>query len=237
MEEVEEEEDPNPVYNKEKDSDITVNYVLFMIAAAVITSVAISINDTTNIVGAIIFSPLLKPIYGVMIGFLDRNGLLFVKSLITELLLFVITFVVGMITSIILTIFSRTNCDPSLVLLCWPTAMMFRLGSWSYLIVGLVYGSACGVAGALAYDTKTLENFIGVAIAIPLAPPICNSGMMLIYGSFVNLININGGSPTLKGYPFGWSGISFLVFIVNVGSLLLTGTLTLYFRKKRIILK
>ena len=108
--------------------------------------------------------------------------------------------------------------------------MMFRLGSWPYLIVSLIYGSACGVVGALAYGTKTIENFIGVAIAIALVPPICNSGMMLIYGSFVNLININGGS-TIQGYTFGWAGVSLLVFIVNVGSLLLTGTLTLYFRR------
>lgn len=211
---------------------ISINYVIYIVTASIITSLSIAINDTTPIVGAMIISPLLRPLYGIMVGILNKDIKLIFKSLLTEILGCVFAFIIGCIAGIILTIFSKSVCDPSQTLLCWPTSMMFRLGSWAYLIVGFIIGSSCGVVAGLAYKTKTLENFIGAAISVSLLPPICNSGMMLIYGSFGNLINIYGGfTSTIQIDSFRRMGISIMVFLINVFSLLLTGTITLYFNK------
>jgi uncharacterized membrane protein len=233
MEEEEDEEKEKKYIKKmNKLLEISTLNIILMIAASIITSLALSINDTTNIVGAMVISALLDPLYVIMQSILNKNWKILGKAIITEFFYLVISFVISMIISIILTIFTRTDCKTDEVLLCWQTPMMFRLGSWAYLIVGFLYSMVCGVVLALAFDIIIIK--VGVAIAIALVPPICNAGMMLIYGVFGNLININGGFPTSEDQKeaFRTMGASLIILFINISTFVFSGFLTLYIDKK-----
>ena len=233
-EEEEEEEEKVKEYLKKmnKLSEISSINIIYMIGASIITSLALSINDTTNIVGAMVISPLINPLYVIMRTILNKNWKILGKAILTEIFFLVIAFIVSMIISIILTIFAKSDCKTEEILLCWQTPMMFRLGSWAYLIVGLLYSIVCGVVLALSFDIIIIK--VGVAIAIALVPPICNSGLMLIYGVFGDLININGGFPSSEDQTnaFKTMGASLIILFINIFTFVITGFLTLYIKQK-----
>lgn len=217
---------------EEEEKIFDTKYIIRIIAAATITSLALAINDTTNVVGAMIISPLLDPLYIIIKSILAKNWKDLGKATLTEILGLVIAFMVSSIVCIILTIFTNSNCTNEETLLCWQTPMMFRLGSWAYLIIGFLYSFVCGIVYVLFSENNMMVT--GVAIAIALVPPICNAGMMLIYGIFGNLININGGFTNEQQIDaFKTMGSSLIILFINIFTFILTGVLTLYIIKKR----
>jgi uncharacterized membrane protein len=219
-----------------KAANITTNYSVFLVTASIITTLALSINDTTNIVGAMVISPLLNPIFGMMFSAARKGPKPFVNLCIHSLMTFlygtILAFITAWLIGLVFTVFSNTDCAEGEVFLCWPTLMSYRLGQWAYIIIAFIYGTSSGIASSIAYSEGVFGVVLGVMIAIALLPPICNSGLTLAYGLFGNIININGGiSPEVRDNAFSSFGISLAVYAVSVLMIIVGGIIGLYVKR------
>jgi len=97
---------------------------------------------------------------------------------------------------------------------------MANRGSTSGLIVGLAFAVVSGAALAFSVTQNATGRLIGVAIAASVLPPVVNSGMCLSYGLIApSFQNTDGGMFLV------YSGISFVLFLVNVVAIFLVGLL------------
>lgn len=145
---------------------------LWMLAFSIlICSIGLNINSTAVIIGAMLISPLMGPIFGagLSIGINDWETL---KQSLTSLLVAVIVSVVT--SSIYFFITPIREAQSELLARTFPTL---------YDVLIAAFGGATGV---IAISRKEKSNAIpGVAIATALMPPLCTAGYGLARGEFL----------------------------------------------------
>ena len=147
------------------------NYFLFLILSVLIASIGLINNSAAVIIGAMLISPLMTPIFGASMGTVIGRSTLLRDSLASlffgAFLAIGASFILGIMpfTPLILTeeILARTSPN----------------------LFDMFIAALAGTAGCIALVDDSLgESLPGVAIATSLTPPLGVSGLCLAMGNF-----------------------------------------------------
>lgn len=146
-------------------SKLDFTFVFVLVLAASIATLGLAANSEATIVGAMLISPLMKPImalaYGISVG--DRSMNL--RSLRTLFVGILITLTTAAVVENLLSLYE-------------PTDMILARTSPS--LIDLCVAIAAAGAGTLAATRKSISDTLpGVAIAVALVPPLCVTGIGL----------------------------------------------------------
>ncbi|REJ83566.1 MAG: DUF389 domain-containing protein [Bacteroidetes bacterium] len=146
----------------EKDTVFRGTNLWVLIFSIMICSLGLNINATAVVIGAMLISPLLGPIFGLGVGVAIRNLHLIRKAANN----YVLSAVVGLVASSFY--FLVTPLDEA------HSEILARTQPTIYDVLIAGFG---GLAGSLAMSSKQKGNVIpGVAIATALMPPLCTAG-------------------------------------------------------------
>lgn len=131
--------------------------------AIVLASVGLNINSTAVIIGAMLISPLMGPIFGLGLG-LGTNDTQVLRDSGKNLLVMV---AVSLLASFIYFLITPLKLDN-------PTELLSRTNPTIYDVVIAFFG---GLAGIFEMSRKKKGTVLsGVAIATALMPPLCTAG-------------------------------------------------------------
>ena len=136
----------------------------------VIASVGLNTNSIPVIIGAMLISPLMGPIFGIGYG-LGTNDTAFIKTAFKNLLIMV---VISILASSIYFLVSPLELEN-------PTELLARTNPTIYDVLIALFGGFAGIIEISRKDKGTVIS--GVAIATALMPPLCTAGFGLASGS------------------------------------------------------
>lgn len=141
----------------------------------VIASVGLNVNSIPVIIGAMLISPLMGPIFGVGLG-LGTSDMSLIKDSIRNLLIMVAISLVASTLYFLITPLSLTN----------PTELLARTNPTIYDVLIALFGGFAGIFEQCRKAKGTV--FSGVAIATALMPPLCTAGFGLASGNLAYFI-------------------------------------------------
>jgi uncharacterized hydrophobic protein (TIGR00271 family) len=144
-------------------------YFLFLVISVIIASIGIVNNSAAVIIGAMLISPLMTPIFGASLATVTGNSELLKRSLFSVFF--------GVFIAILAALFIG-------LLPLTPLASTEEFFSrTSPNLLDLVIAAFAGIAGCIALlDDSVGASLPGVAIATSLAPPLGASGLALAMG-------------------------------------------------------
>ena len=137
--------------------------------AVIIASVGLNVNSIPVVIGAMLISPLMGPIFGLGLG-LGVNDIQLMKSSGKNLLVMIIISLVVAFLYFVITPLSLSN----------PTELLARTSPTFYDVLIALFGGFAGILEQCRKDKGTV--FSGVAIATALMPPLCTAGYGLACG-------------------------------------------------------
>lgn len=140
--------------------------------ATIIASVGLNVNSIPVIIGAMLISPLMGPIFGVGLG-LGINDIQLVKSSGKNLLVMVSISLAASFVYFLITPLSLYD----------PSELLARTNPTIYDVLIALAGGFAGILEQCRKEKGTV--FAGVAIATALMPPLCTAGFGLASGNFV----------------------------------------------------
>lgn len=140
--------------------------------ATIIASVGLNVNSIPVIIGAMLISPLMGPIFGVGLG-LGINDIQLVKSSGKNLLVMVSISLAASFFYFLITPLSLND----------PSELLARTNPTIYDVLIALAGGFAGILEQCRKEKGTV--FAGVAIATALMPPLCTAGFGLASGNFV----------------------------------------------------
>jgi uncharacterized hydrophobic protein (TIGR00271 family) len=146
-----------------------VDYYLLMLIGAGIATLGLLLNSADVIIGAMIISPLMKPIISIAFGNFMRDYTLMLRS--TGTLLSGLALAIG-ISYLLGHWFSSMGTTHEIMSRTEPN------------ILNMLIALSAGFLGAYSHVKKSLTSTVaGVAHAIALLPPLCVVGIGLAYGN------------------------------------------------------
>lgn len=139
--------------------------------ATIIASVGLNVNSIPVVIGAMLISPLMGPIFGLGLG-LGVNDMQLLKSSGKNLVIMVCISLVASFIYFLITPLSLTN----------PTELLARTNPTIYDVLIALFGGFAGIFEQCRKEKGTV--FAGVAIATALMPPLCTAGFGLASGNF-----------------------------------------------------
>ena len=138
--------------------------------AIIIASVGLNVNSIPVVIGAMLISPLMGPIFGLGLG-LGVSDMQLMKSSGKNLVVMVGISLTASFAYFLITPLSLNN----------PTELLARTNPTIYDVIIALFG---GFAGILEQSRKEKGTvFSGVAIATALMPPLCTAGFGLANGN------------------------------------------------------
>ena len=139
--------------------------------AIIIASVGLNVNSIPVIIGAMLISPLMGPIFGLGLG-LGINDIKLLKHAGKNLLVMVSISLVVSLLYFVITPLSLSN----------PTELLARTSPTIFDVMIALFGGFAGIFEQCRKEKGTV--FSGVAIATALMPPLCTAGYGLAIGDF-----------------------------------------------------
>lgn len=139
--------------------------------AIIIASVGLNVNSIPVIIGAMLISPLMGPIFGLGLG-LGINDINLMKQAGKNLLIMVSISLAVSLLYFLITPLSLSN----------PTEIMARTRPTIFDVMIALFGGIAGIFEMCRKEKGTV--FSGVAIATALMPPLCAAGYGLATGNF-----------------------------------------------------
>ena len=139
--------------------------------AIIIASVGLNVNSIPVVIGAMLISPLMGPIFGLGLG-LGISDVQLVKSSGKNLLVMVVISLTASFLYFLITPLSLSN----------PTELLARTNPTIYDVLIALFGGFAGIFEQCRKEKGTV--FAGVAIATALMPPLCTAGFGLAGGNF-----------------------------------------------------
>lgn len=136
----------------------------------VIASVGLNINSIPVIIGAMLISPLMGPIFGIGLG-LGISDITLLKESGKNLLIMVSISLTASIIYFLITPLNLTN----------PTELLARTNPTIYDVLIALFGGFAGIFEQSRKNKGTV--FEGVAIATALMPPLCTAGFGIATGN------------------------------------------------------
>lgn len=143
--------------------------------AIIIASVGLNVNSIPVIIGAMLISPLMGPIFGLGLG-LGINDINLMKQAGKNLLIMVFISVVVSLIYFLITPLSLSN----------PTELLARTRPTIFDVMIALFGGFAGIFEQCRKEKGTV--FSGVAIATALMPPLCTAGYGLATGNFTSFL-------------------------------------------------
>lgn len=143
--------------------------------AIIIASVGLNVNSIPVVIGAMLISPLMGPIFGLGLG-LGVNDMNLMKSSGKNLLVMVSISLAASFLYFLITPLSLSN----------PTELLARTNPTIYDVLIALFGGFAGILEQCRKEKGTV--FSGVAIATALMPPLCTAGFGLASGNFTYFI-------------------------------------------------
>nr|XP_033320981.1 uncharacterized protein LOC117217466 [Megalopta genalis] len=176
--------------------DLTFDYVLLVLTADCLAALGLVENSATNVVAAMLVSPLMGPVMSVTFGTIiaDRNlQFIGIKSLLLGIFL---SMLFGFIFGLLLgtTEMPWGYGD-------WPTDEMKARGNYRSLWMGVLWALPSGTGVAVALLQGSNGPLIGVAISASLLPPVVNCGLFWALGC-IWLIYRPVKIPHIKGESY-----------------------------------
>ena len=137
--------------------------------AIILASVGLNVNSTAVIIGAMLVSPLMGPIFGLGLG-LGINDSQLLKDAFKNLLLMVGISLFASFIYFLLTPLKMAN----------PTELLARTNPTIFDVFIALFGGCAGIIETCRKEKGTV--FAGVAIATALMPPLCTAGFGLASG-------------------------------------------------------
>ncbi|MGI6366764.1 MAG: DUF389 domain-containing protein [Anaerolineae bacterium] len=144
------------------------DYVVMMVLAASIASLGLLLDSTAVLIGAMLVAPLMSALLGISMGIVQGDKALVRMAARTVLLGAAMVVAIGGLVELIAPDYSPTG-----EMLARTAPTLLDLG------VALVSGAAAAYASARRDVASALP---GVAIAVALAPPLANFGLLLLAG-------------------------------------------------------
>ena len=145
--------------------------IWILACSIVIASVGLNINSIPVIIGAMLISPLMGPIFGMGLSLYINDQNLLVSALKNSLVMVVVSILAATVYFII-----------SPLRMANPTELLARTSPTIYDVFVAFFG---GIAGTLELSRKDRGTVIsGVAIATALMPPLCTVGYGIASGTF-----------------------------------------------------
>lgn len=139
--------------------------------AIIIASVGLNVNSIPVIIGAMLISPLMGPIFGLGLG-LGINDINLMKQAGKNLIIMVSISVAVSFLYFLITPLSLSN----------PTELLARTRPTIFDVMIALFGGFAGIFEQCRKEKGTV--FAGVAIATALMPPLCTAGYGLATGNF-----------------------------------------------------
>lgn len=191
-----------------KAADLTPNLGIYTVLIAISTMVAtagVLLNSVAVLVGSMVIAPLIGPPMGMSVATVLNNA----GSLRRNLKFQLIGLVVGLSSSVTFALFVRfTPFVSSARLDIGSILQISNYTAPTFLLLTIALGA--GVAGALSLATSAQIGLVGVMIAAALMPPLGVVGVGIAWGQWT--VALGSGA----------------IVLVNVFSILLTGTLTFW---------
>ncbi len=145
--------------------------VWILVCSIIIASVGLNINSIPVIIGAMLISPLMGPIFGMGLSLYTNDRDLLVNALKN----FLVMVVVSIVSSTLYFLLSPLK-------MANPTELLARTSPTLY---DVFIAFAGGIAGMLEQTRKERGVVLsGVAIATALMPPLCTAGFGIASGNF-----------------------------------------------------
>ena len=143
--------------------------------AIIIASVGLNVNSIPVIIGAMLISPLMGPIFGLGLG-LGINDINLMKQAGKNLLVMVSISVAVSFLYFLITPLSLIN----------PTELLARTRPTIFDVMIALFGGLAGIFEQCRKEKGTV--FSGVAIATALMPPLCTAGYGLASGNWISFL-------------------------------------------------
>lgn len=143
--------------------------------AIIIASVGLNVNSIPVIIGAMLISPLMGPIFGLGLG-LGINDINLMKQAAKNLLVMVS---ISLVVSFIYFVITPLNLSN-------PTELLARTRPTTFDVIIALFGGFAGIFEQCRKEKGTV--FAGVAIATALMPPLCTAGFSLATGNFSSFL-------------------------------------------------
>ena len=143
--------------------------------AIIIASVGLNVNSIPVIIGAMLISPLMGPIFGLGMG-LGINDIGLMKQAGKNLLVMVSISVAVSLLYFLITPLSLSN----------PTELLARTRPTIFDVMIALFGGFAGIFEQCRKEKGTV--FSGVAIATALMPPLCTAGYGLATGNIASFL-------------------------------------------------
>ena len=185
-------------------SDPGFRYYLLMTIATLIAALGLVINSPAVIIGAMLISPLMTPIFGVSLGLISADVPLWRKALVTEAAGVGLAIFSGFLIGLLPLYFKVT---PEMLARTQPT------------LLDLGVATLAGIAGCLAMIDERISPVLpGIAIATSLVPPLAASGLcfalgapeggigafLLFFANFLAILLVSGAVFIAAGFVSKW---------------------------------
>ncbi|XP_035738581.1 uncharacterized protein LOC118448852 isoform X1 [Vespa mandarinia] len=176
--------------------DLSFDYVLLVLTADCLAALGLVENSATNVVAAMLVSPLMGPVMSLTFGTIiaDRSlQLIGLKSLLLGIFLSILFgFIFGLILGTTEMPWGSND---------WPTDEMKGRGNYRSLWMGVLWALPSGTGVAVALLQGSNGPLIGVAISASLLPPVVNCGLFWALGC-IWLIYRPIKMPHIKGESY-----------------------------------
>ena len=191
-----------------EDTELSVNFLLFMALACLIASVGILLDSPILIIGAMVVGPEFGPIAGLCVAVVQRRGELVRRSLLP----LVIGFPLGISAAFLFSLAIKSlDLTPSgFSAEHHPlTQFISHPDEFSFIVAAFA-----GTAGMLSLTSAKSGALVGVLISVTTIPAAANIGLAAAYGD---------GDE--------WLG-AMEQLAVNLSAILLAGIVTLFIQRK-----
>ena len=195
--------------NAGEETHLSFAYLTFMVAAMLIASIGVLLDQPILIVGAMVVGPEFGPLVALCVGLVARRPRQTWRALAT----LAVGFAVGAAATVVFT-WALTGLgllDESMLTAERPlTSFIWQPDALSWIV-----GFLAGVAGVLALTSAKSGALVGVLISVTTVPAAANAAVAIAYWVPAEAVG---------------SGIQLLI---NLAAITLAGVLTLLFQRAR----
>ena len=181
-----------------EETDLNLNFLVLTLSSCMIASLGLLVNSSAVVIGAMIIAPLMMPLRGLALAFLDADGQMLRRSLVT---LAVGTMVSTLVSGLVGGLFRVPSSSFSAEILARTEPTLADLA------IALAAG---GMSGFAKIRPRVSDALAGTAISVALMPPLCVVGIGLSQGDF----RVSGGAFLL--YMTNFLGITFACLLIFI---------------------
>ncbi|CAK1544982.1 unnamed protein product [Leptosia nina] len=176
--------------------ELSFDYLTLIITADSLAALGLVENNASNIVAAMLVSPLMGPVMSITFGTIIADRSLVRSGFESLIMGMLVSLLFGFIFGLILgtTEMPWGYGD-------WPTEEMKARGNVRSLWMGVLWALTSGTGVALALLQGSAGPLIGIAISASLLPPVVNCGLFWALAC-IWLLYPGVNIPHLKGEPF-----------------------------------